>query len=151
MMQASRNNKNKTPKFMDMKLFIAALTLAITIGLWNLLSNKLVQADKLAPTAVVNLPAQPPAGVAQDLPPIPTLVSVLQIDTSKISAIAPANSVQPVSSSVQSAPLRSVAIPTQTFVQQNAPIVQQAVVNVSGGGSGGGGGGHHAATHSSHK
>ena len=153
-MQAPHNNKHKGPKFLDMKLFIAAMTLAITIGLWNLLSNNLLQADRSAPTATVEAPAQPPANVAQDPPPLPTLVPLLEVDLSKTSAIVPANNpVQSVSGSVQTTQLRSVAIPTPM-------IVQQGVIQVGsggggggsgGGGGGGGGGGHHAASHSSHK
>ncbi|MDR3572443.1 MAG: hypothetical protein P4L50_01160 [Anaerolineaceae bacterium] len=152
MTQASQNNKHKAPRFIDIKLFIAAMTLAVTIGLWNLLSNNLFDADKLAPTAVVDVPSQPPPDAAQDvppLPPLPTLVPVMQIDLSKNNTLAPANSVQPASSSIQPAQLRSVAVPTQTIVQQS-----MIVVGSGGGGGGGGGGGsssHHAASHSSHK
>jgi hypothetical protein len=155
-MQASRNNKHKAPRFLDMKLFIAALTVAITLGLWNLFSNNAVQADKLAPTVAVDLPAQPPVNVGQDLPPMPTLVPVLKVDTSSTNVQAPANPVQPSGSSVQPGQLRSVAVPTQTIIQRSAPVVQSAVVVVSGGtsgGSGGGGGGGGSApvtsTHSS--
>jgi hypothetical protein len=140
-MQASRNNKHKSPKFVDLKLFIAALTVAITLGLWNLFSNNAVQADRLAPTVAVDVPAQPPVNVGQDLPPMPTLVPVLKIVPSTTNAQAPANPVQPASSSAQPGELRSVAIPTQTIIQRSAPVVQSAIVVASGGTSGGGGGG----------
>ena len=132
-MQASRNNKHKAPKFLEVKLFIATMTIAVTMGLWNLLSNNAIQINKLTGDAAAAIPAQPPTGLVLDLPPMPTLVPVINIEMPKTSALVPADPVQPANNTAQTTQLRSVAIPTQTIIQQNAPVVQSSVVIVSGG------------------
>ena len=138
-MQAKRPTPRKSAKFMDIKIFIAALTLAVTLGFWNLFSGNAYRTDQAAvPSAVTTPPPQPPSGVAEDLPPLPTLVPLAAVEqpaTALAGKIEPAN----VQAPVQAAPLRSVAVPTVVIVQKNAPVIDSAQVASSGGGGGGGG------------
>jgi hypothetical protein len=143
-MQNPRANPRKGTKFPEVKLLIATVSLAVVIGVWNLLSNQAVEAEK-APPAPVEAP--PLAGSTADLsgqPPIPTLVPL--VDLSSLIQASAAGQPVPVVSSLPSnkpaAALRSVTIPTQTtIIQKNKPVIEQQVqVIVSGGGGGGGGG-----------
>jgi hypothetical protein len=150
-MQPTRNTPNKKVKFLDMKVFIATLAFAIAVGLWNLLSNNAVQADKAAPPAVVTLPPQTPAGEAQGFPPLPTLVPLIDVSSSQPVSAPQTSQLQ---AGVQTGSLRSVTAPDQTIVQKVKPQFDQAVVTISGGGGGGGGSSRPApvtSTSSSHK
>jgi|WetSurMetagenome_2_1015567.scaffolds.fasta_scaffold80522_2 hypothetical protein len=138
-MPSARPNLTHKAKFIEAKLFIAALTLGITLGFWNLFSNQAIQADRLSPTAVVSLPVQQPAVAGLGLPPLPTLVPLA--DSSSQSFAAQPQALE------GNAPLRSVSLPTQVIVQKNMPVIDQAVVISAGGG--GGGSSAVATTHSS--
>jgi hypothetical protein len=138
-MQTPRNAPRKGPKLLDMKVFITALAMAVTFGLWNLLSNNAVQADKAVPPAEVSNPPQNPSGVAQDLPPLPTLLPLAEMQVEQVSA---AQNVAAAQAPSQSASLRVVDAPKdQVIVQKSKPIVgsvaQVGNTNTSSGGSGG--------------
>lgn len=136
-MQANRPTPRKSSKFMDAKIFIAALTLAVTIGFWNLFSGSAYQADKAAlPNGVITPPPQPPPDTAQDLPPIPTLVPLVVVDQP---VAVQAGKIETASAApvLPAAPLRSVAVPTVVIVQKNAPVINSGQT-ASGGGGGGG-------------
>ena len=147
-MQSSRTPQRKAPKFLDTKVFIAALSVAVTIGFWNLFSGSAFQADKAAaaPTAVVTLPPSPPSDVAQDLPPIPTLVPRITVSSAvpQQGGTVSINKVQP---NVQALPLRSVAAPNLVIVQKSNIVVDAPAA--AGGGGGGGKSGGVAKTRSS--
>ncbi len=137
-MQPTRNIPNKKIKFLDTKIFIASLAVASTIGLWNLLSNNAVQADKLSPTPIVTLPPQPPAYDAQGVPPLPTLIPLVEGPLPQAAGSAQPAQLQ-VQQNAQIGSLRSVTAPDQTIVQKSKPVFEQGVVTIVNGGGGGGG------------
>ncbi len=132
--QSTRSTPNKKTKFLDTKIFIASLAVAVTIGLWNLLSNNAVQASEVAPTPVMALPPQPPAGEAQGFPPLPTLVPL--VDAPARPATGSGQTPQ-VLANAQPGSLRSVTAPDQTIVQKSKPVFDQGMVTISGGRSAG--------------
>jgi hypothetical protein len=145
-MQSSRTPQRKAPKFLDTKVLIAALAMAVTIGFWNIFSSGAVQAEKAAaPTPVATVPPPTTSDTAQGLPPIPTLVPLITV-----SSAAPQQggnlSVNKVQPNIQALPLRSVSAPSLVIVQKGKPMVDAAS---SAGGGGGGGGGGAAKTRSS--
>jgi len=129
-MQPQRPGPRKGSKYLDTKLMIVTLSLAITIGLWNLFSNNAVQSVQSASSNAAEA-AQPPAEAGAGSPPLPTLVPLVEVEASAANAAAPA-------AVGQGTPLRAVAIPTQQIVQKHKPIVGQPVQASSGGGGGGG-------------
>ncbi len=150
--QNTSSTPKKKTKFMDTKIFIASLAVAVTIGLWNLLSNDAVQADKAAPTPIVAPPPQPPAGESQGFPPrsagpqdglpfppLPTLVPLMdapaqQANGQQAAGAVPAPQAQ---GNPQSGALRSVTAPDQAIVQKSKPVFDQGVVTIVNGGGGG--------------
>ena len=147
-MQPSHNTPLKGPKFLDTKVFIAALAVAITVGFWNLFSNNAFQPAVAAPTAIT-LPIQPETGNGQDFPPLPTLVPLIDVSSSIAVDAAPIpqgqSSNQVVAQEKPAQPkaktaLRSVTVPTQVIIQKG-PIVQQSVDTVSSSNGGGNSGG----------
>ncbi len=137
-MQPGKTTPTKKIKFLDTKVFIATLSIAVTLGLWNLFSNEAVQAEKVSPTAVVNVPPQTPANAAQGYPPLPTLVPLAEISTQQLADGQTTNQGQ---ESDQTNGLRAVAVPTLTIVQKSKPVFEQSggvtVISVRGGGGGG--------------
>lgn len=129
-MQPQRSAPRKGSKYLDTKMMIVTLSLAITIGLWNLFSSNAVQNVQSASGSAAEA-AQPPSEAGAGSPPLPTLVPLVAVDTSTANAGA-------LVAVGQSAPLRAVAIPTQQIVQKHRPIVGQPVQASSGGGGGGG-------------
>jgi hypothetical protein len=127
-MPLARPNASKKIKYLDVKLFIGALTLATTVGFWNLFASDAVLAEKLAPAVVSTLPPQTQPAGGLGLPPLPTLVPLASASTDAPSAGSPGQA------AAESTPLRSVSLPTQVIVQKSAPIVDQAVVAAGGGG-----------------
>jgi len=55
-MQQTRNVPKKAPKFMDAKIFIAAASIAVTIGLWNFFSHAAVLETMAAQQTVDEAP-----------------------------------------------------------------------------------------------
>jgi hypothetical protein len=159
-MPPSQNSPRKGIKFLDTKVFIAALSVAITIGLWNLFSNNAYKPVVDPPSAVTQ--PLPDNNNGQDYPPLPTLVPLLDVtipvavDTVPIVPQAQSNNLivsqeQPAQPKAKTS-LRAVAVPTQVIVQKG-PIMSQVVEpsNSSGGGGSSGGGKKSAATTKSSK
>jgi hypothetical protein len=138
-MHNPKAGQHKGIKFPEIKIMIATLSLAVMIGIWNLLSNQAVQASKVSPTPVV---APPPADLPGDNPlnaAVPTLVPLVDLSTiSSVKVSDPVQSTVPVSQS--GLPLRAAAIPTQIIVQKFKPLIEQPVQVITSGGGGGGGG-----------
>jgi len=130
-MQPTRNTPNKKAKFVDTKIFIASLSVAVTIGLWNLLANNAVQAEKAAPTVVETQPTQTNAVEAQGFPPLPTLVPLVDLSLPQSGSSSVMNQTQP---NLQPNALRSVTAPDQVIVQKVKPVIDQPVVTISNGG-----------------
>ncbi len=132
--------QRKGIKFLDAKVLIATLSLAITIGLWNLFSIDAVKAEQIDPPALASDLPDGAASQSQELPPLPTIVPLVELQELPAPAInAPVSQAQ--ANPALAAPtgkLRSVAAPPVTIVQKNKPLVDAPVV---GGGGGGGGGG----------
>jgi hypothetical protein len=160
-MPPSQNSSRKGIKFLDTKVFIAALSVAITVGFWNLFSNNAYQSVAAAPSAVTQ--PVPDDTNGQDYPPLPTLVPLVDvtipvaIDTAPIMPQAQSNnmvvSVEKQTQPKEKTALRAVAVPTQKIVQKG-PIMSQSVDTSSssnGGGSSGGGKKSAATTKSSKK
>ena len=137
-MQPSHNAPRKGPKFLDTKVLIAALAVAITVGFWNLFSNNAFQSVIAAPAAAVTLPVQPAAGEGQDFPPLPTLVPLIDVTTpitvntrpitqaqSSNQMVSQVDPAQPKSKTA----LRAVIAPTQIIIQKG-PVMQQSVDTV---------------------
>lgn len=146
-MQTPKPAPRRGVKFAEVKLLIATLSLAVVIGIWNLLANQAVQAEKAVSTPVETPPltgsTQDPSQAA-----LPTLVPLVDLASlPQVSAVGQAVSAVKNAPAQQSpTTLRSVTIPTQTIVQKNrVNIEQQVQVVVSGRGGGGGGGGGGAA------
>ncbi len=149
-MASTQSGSRKGSKFLDVKLFIAALALAVTIGLWNLIStSSFLDTQKKSDPQT----APPPQASGQDgqgFGAIPTLVPLVEVDASAVSAVSSNSS--PVSNNTASQPaaaLRSVTAPEQTIVQKSKITVDQQAQVVVVGSSGGGGGGAVATTRSS--
>ncbi len=129
--------QRKPVKFLDAKVMIATLAVAVTIGLWNLFSIDAVRAEKAVPPALQADPPVSTAGQAQDLPPLPTLVPLVTLQELPAAGQAvPAGAVQASPVPVQTGKLRAVAAPTVTIVQKNRPMVDAPVVSSGGGGGG---------------
>ena len=144
MQTPTRKPKGKSVKFLGIKALILALSGAITIGFWNLLSNNAFVAT--TPPAVVTLPAQPPANVAQDLPPIPTIVPLIKVSAPQTSGET-APTALPQSGPVnQAVPLRVVDAPTIVVVQKSKPVIGAQASNPL---SNSGGSGSHSSSKSS--
>lgn len=134
-MQPSQANSHKRSKFLDLKTFIAVLSIAITVGFWNLFSTNAFALEKASPNPIINPPQQPPVGESQDLSSqlaIPTLVPLVSV-----SSLQPAKS----ATTQQTLPLRAAAAPTQVIVQKVKPVFYQPVQVINGGGGGGSAGG----------
>jgi hypothetical protein len=137
MQQPTRTTPSpKKPKFMDTKVLIAALSLAVTLGLWNILSNQAVQAEKAVPTQAVNLPPQPPANAAQGFPPLPTLIPLVNVTGGQANPQQAAAGAAAPQGGSQATQLRSVDAPSLVIQQKGKPRIDQEVL-VSGGGGGG--------------
>jgi len=132
-MQTNHNNKSEKPKFVDTKILIAALAVAVTVGFWNLFSNNAYSAEKSSPSVVVTLPPQPPSVAADNLPPLPTLVPLVDVTIPQVAPASEAVNVSQPDSQVPGtdnaaaqpqpgAPLRIVGIPTLAIVQQKKPV-----------------------------
>lgn len=132
-MPPAHPQRRKGAKFLDAKVLIGALSAALVIGLWNLFANNALAVQKAASTPLVE-PLQQPAGAADGLPPLPTLVPLIDVGpvASASAAISPANPVVNQPSS-----LRAVAAPTQVIVQKVKPVIAGPVQQVSSGSGGG--------------
>lgn len=128
-MQTKNTNPRKPSKFIELKLLLTALSMAVTVGLWNLFSSNAVQAEKAR-----NLPPSPPPApvVSQDLSSLPTLVPLISVSDQPTAA-----GDNPAATDKPTLKLRSVSAPSQTIVQKGHPVVDQpgVVVITSGGGS----------------
>ncbi len=131
-MPPARPQRRKGVKFLDVKVLIGTLSAAVVIGLWNLLANNSLIAQKAAQTPPATPPPQPPVA-SGDLPPLPTLIPL--IDVSSVTSAGETTSVSTPAGS-QSPSLRVVAAPTQVIVQKVNPVIAQPV-QVSGGSGGG--------------
>jgi hypothetical protein len=131
-MQTQRASQNKGPKYLDTKVLIASLSIAVTVGLWNLFSNEAVLANQTDETTGQN-PSQTPASEGQDLPPLPTLVP--PVDLSKVQGSESPTVV--LQSQDQPVGLRSVTAPDQVIVQKVKPVIEddKPTFTSSGGGS----------------
>ena len=138
-LQPSHNSPRKGPKFLDTKVFIAALAVAITVGLWNLFSYNAFQPVAAAPGAAVTLPIQPETGESQDFPTIPTLVPLVDIKSPVSVNAVPITQVQSSNQAVSQESqsqrkakpaLRSVTVPTQVIIQKG-PVIQQSANTMS--------------------
>ncbi len=139
-MQPPRSQPRKGPKFLEIKILIGTLAIAVTIGLWNLFSNNAFAPAKVAPSPQSATPPQPLAGVAEGFPVLPTLVPLYQVsslpDPAGQPVGQPAAALQPAG---QPAALREVAVPTQVIVQKFKPVVSGGFTSQpASGGSGGG-------------
>lgn len=133
----TRTPRRKAFRFLGVKFLILAISGAITIGFWNLLSNNAFIAA--TPPAVVTLSAQPPANVAQDLPPIPTIVPLIKLPLPQPSAKTVPEALPQAAPVNQAVPLRVVAAPTIVVVQKSKPSIGAQVSNTASNSSGGGG------------
>lgn len=140
-MPPTRANQPKGPKFLDAKVSIAALSIAVTAGLWNLFANSAMAAEKAGPAPDEGQTA-PPVVESQaseaGLLPLPTLVPLVKVTSPDAGAAAPAS--QPAQNGAAPA-LRSVSAPTAVIVQKQRPLIDQPSVQVSDGGDRGNGGG----------
>jgi hypothetical protein len=141
-MQANPKNKPEKPKFIDIKMLIAALAVAVTIGFWNLLSSNAYSDEKSSPSVVVTLPPQPPSVAADNLPPLPTLVPLVDVTIPQVMPASdavnlsqPANSAPAVDNAAAqpqpSTQLRVVGIPTQVIVQKAKPVFGDTITAAS--------------------
>lgn len=122
------NNIASNP-VVTVKFLILTVVLAITVGLWGFFSRQAREEGVLPPTKVVISSTQLPSGIGLDLPPIPTLVPLENMNTNTVNGgQVPPTGLQPNSS------LRQIAIPTVVIGTPQKPIV----VRVGGGGGGGG-------------
>jgi uncharacterized membrane protein YgcG len=139
-MQNPKAGQRKGVKFAEIKILIATLSVVVILGIWNLLSNEAVQAEKIVPAPVVSPPSADFSTDPQVDSPLPTVVPLVDVTTitSAVAVQQPVSN-QPVKPSVL--PLRAVAAPTQVIVQKYKPVVEQQVQVISSGGGGGGGGG----------
>ena len=135
-MQSNHNSKKDKPKFIDAKILIAALAVAVTIGFWNLFSNNAFAAEISSPSVVVTLPPQPPSVAADNLPPLPTLVPLVEVTIPQVAQGSEAVNVSqpgnqtPINNNAAgqlASPLRVVGIPTQVIVQKNKPVFGEVI------------------------
>lgn len=117
--------RRKTLKFLDIKVLISTLSVAVIIGLWNLFANNGFAIAKAAPKVIGAPSPEPLPGSSGDLPPLPTItpllvISSLPADSAAVSSNSPAIGQAP-------AALREVTAPTQVIVQKFKPIVAQQV------------------------
>lgn len=142
--------QRKVSKFLDTKMLIASLSVAVTVGVWNLLANDAYVQAKNQPKPNVAPPPQsdPAQGAAEGIPTIAPLAPVtIQPQTGTNGA---AQSASAPAAGAAAGQLRSVTAPTQAVVQKVKPQFGQSVdVVVVNGGGGGGGGGAAATTRSS--
>lgn len=139
-MQTPRSTPKKSPKFMDTKVLIAASSIAVTIGMWNLFSNGALNDQIASQKTVQAAPAEAPVAAGQGLPPMPTLVPLVdvtslhtgQLTTAQDSGPLAASEIQP-----NKLNLRSVTAPDQVIVQKVKPMFDQPGIVVIGGGSSG--------------
>lgn len=111
---------------MDAKIFIAVSSLAVTIGLWNVLSNRAFTDQKPVQAAAGTSPVT--ASVEEDLPPIPTLVPLADSAGFQPQANTAAQASQ------NPGGLRSVTAPNEQIVQKNKIVVDiQSPASSSGG------------------
>jgi hypothetical protein len=125
-----RSNLRKGSKFLEAKVLIVSLSLAVTFGFWSIFSNQDLKKTESKPPDPED-PAQQVNG--QVLLPLPTLSTLVQVKTG---AAAQQTSVE---NAQQAAPLRSVSAPEQKIVQKGVPVVEipqpVVIVESSGGGS----------------
>jgi hypothetical protein len=124
-----QSNHSKKTKFFDIKILIAALAVAVTVGFWNLFSSSAFTSEKTSPSVVVTLPPQPPSVAADNLPPLPTLVPLVDVTipqlapgSQTINVSQPDNQAPAAAQSQPSTQLRVVGIPTQVVVQKKKPV-----------------------------
>jgi len=140
-MQSNRNKKSEKPKFVDTKMLIAALAVAVTFGFWNLFSNNAYSAEKSSPSVVVTLPPQPPSVAADNLPPLPTLVPLVDVTIPQVAPASDTLSTQPgnqapvsdngIAQPQQTTPLRVVGVPTLVVVQKQKPVFGDQISSAS--------------------
>jgi hypothetical protein len=134
-MAQNRPNPRKGVKFLDTKVLIAALSLAVTLGFWNLFSNQTIQNIKKSSAENQDAAQQPQTVEQSSFPPLPTISALVDVKTETIQQVTAQNAQQPAAGS---APLRAVTAPEQKIVQKGAPVVdmgQPVVVVDSGGGN----------------
>jgi hypothetical protein len=134
MQTSPRNTPQKGPKFLDTKVFIATLSIAVTVGMWNLFSNDALLAAK-ANANPDQSPSQPPADNGQDFPPLPTLVPLTHVSAVQTQGSAVSNT-NTIPNNAQPVGLRSVAAPDQVIVQKVKPVFEQGGITSSSGGGG---------------
>jgi hypothetical protein len=116
-MAPNMTSQKKTPKFLDAKVFIAVASLGITVGLWNVLSTQTLGVAKTSTAAVVAPPPNPSSDSAQGLPPIPTLIPLVD------AAYQPAVSQNGVNTSLDTTELKSVTTTDQKIVQKGKVVI----------------------------
>ncbi|MDR3576512.1 MAG: hypothetical protein P4L50_21815 [Anaerolineaceae bacterium] len=136
MQTSARPPQRKFPKFLGIKVLILTLASAIMVGFWNLLSNNAFVAT--TPPAVVTLPAQTPPNVAQDLPPIPTIVPLVKAPAPQSSDETIPAALPQTAPANQAVPLRVVDVPTIVVVQKYKPVIGAQASNVVSNSVGGG-------------
>ncbi len=143
-MPSPRKNPHKGIKFLDAKMMIASLSIAVTVGVWNLLANNAMLASQAAPNPTTSPPPDMPSGATDDLPALPTLIPLVTVAPMRVNQPAligsDANTAQDLSQPVTTG-LKEVTAPTQVVVQKYKPVFDQPVL---GNGGGGGGGGSHS-------
>jgi hypothetical protein len=133
-MQPTRPSQKKPVKFLDAKVLIATLSLASTVGMWNMFSHSALKADQNKVDPTTTPPPQPPAEGLDGLAPLPTLIPLVNVTTQQ-----EVNTAQTAQQPAGQMPaLRSVTAPTQVIVQKVKPVFDQPAAVVSGGGGGGG-------------
>lgn len=119
-MQTSRPSQRKAVKFLDAKIFIAAMSVAVTAGLWNLFSVNAVQADQAIMDTDSGPPPEPPLIESQDLHALPTLVPLVKVEIPQPGSLTAAPR-----SPASNSSLRSVTAPTPVVVQKFKPMIDQ--------------------------
>lgn len=133
-MQTSRAPQRKGIKFLDAKVFIAALSVAVTAGLWNLFSINAVQAELQETGPEDAYPPETPMVETQDMPALPTLVPLVKVEPQPVDSPA----VLALDNKPNNPPgLRSVTAPTQVVVQKVKPVFDQPQQVVDNGGRSG--------------
>ena len=142
-MQPTHNNQSQKPRFIETKYLITVLAVAVTVGFWNLFSINAYSDEKSSPSVVVTLPPQPPTVGADILPPLPTLVPLVDVTIPQLTSGSQAiNTSQPggdqapvvdnsVDQPLQATPLRVVGIPTEVIVQKKKPVYGNQSVSAS--------------------
>lgn len=113
----------QSTKFVEAKLLIAVLSLAVVVGLWALLANNAFGMTQFA------------SAQAQDLSGIPTLVPLVALPSGPSDELLVSDGQSAGGSTALQ--LRSVTAPGETTViQKGAPQVGSAVAQTGGGGGG---------------